>query len=136
MKRLIAVTVAATVVLLLVSLTHGHAPARHGAEATASPTVTSDPVDVARTYLTALLTGDLSTAEANGTPLLASQLAGQPPRPNSVDEVPVLDLLTLDHEATSMDLAAELRWPDGRIAALRVQLARLEGRWLVAGVQP
>lgn len=136
MKRLITITVAATIVLLLVSLTHGHAPSRHIAAAAASSAATSEPADVARTYLTALLTGDLSTAEANSTPLLAKQLAGQPPRLGSFDEVPTLSLLTLDQQATWTDLAVEMHWPDGRIAALRVQLTLLNGRWLFARVQP
>lgn len=136
MKRLITITVAATVVLLLVSLTHGHGQARHGAAAAVGSTATSEPADVARTYLAALLTGNLSTAQTNSTPLLATQLTSQPPRPGSFDQVPVFDLLTLDQTTTSTDLAVELHWPDGRIAALRVQLALLDGRWLVAGVQP
>ena len=136
MKRLITITVAATIVLLLVSLTHGHAPSRPSAAAAVDPTATSEPADVARTYLTSLLTGDLSTAEVNSTPLLATQLAKQPPRPGSFDEVPTLSLLTLDQEATSTDLAVEMHWPVGRIAALRVQLTLLNGRWVVAGVQP
>jgi hypothetical protein len=123
-------------VLLLVSLTHGHTPTRHSAAAPATPTATSEPADVARTYLTALLTGDLSTAESNSTPLLATQLAGQPPRPGSSDEVPALNLLALDQEPTSRDIAVELHWQDGRIAALRVQLDLRNGHWLVAGVQP
>ena len=135
MKRLITFTVAATIVLLLVSLTH-RTPARRGATAPVSPATTSDAVGVARSYLTSLLNGDLSTAQANSTPLLATQLAGQPPRPGTFDEVPALSLLTLDQEATSTDLAVEMHWPDGRIAALRVQLTLRNGRWLVAGVQP
>ncbi len=136
MKRLLTITVAATIVLLLVSLTHGRTPVRHGAAAPVIPAATSDAVGVARSYLTSLLRGDLSTAEANSTPLLATQLAGQPPRLGSFDEVPALSLLTLDQDATSTDLAVEMHWPDGRIAALRVQLTLRNGRWLVAGVQP
>jgi hypothetical protein len=137
MKRLITITVAATVVLLIVSLTHGHTHAGHSAPAAGlQPTASWEPRDVARTYLTALLTGDLNTAETNSTQLLARQLASQPPRPSSLDEVPVFDLLTLDRAATFTDLAVEMHWPDGRIAALRIQLGLIDGRWLVAGVQP
>jgi hypothetical protein len=137
MKRFITITVAATVVLLIVSLTHGHTHAGHGAPtAGLQPTASSEPRDVARTYLTALLTGDLNTAEANSTQLLARQLANQPPRPSSLDEVPVFDLLTLDQAATFTDLAVEMHWSHGRIAALRIQLGLIDGRWLVAGVQP
>jgi hypothetical protein len=136
MKRLITITVAATVVLLLLSLNHGRTPARHDTATRLNPTPMTEPADVARTHLTALLTADPSTAQANSTPLLARQLASQPPRPGSLDEVPVFDLLTLDRTDTSTDLAVQMRWPDGRIAAVRVQLAVVDGRWLVAGVQP
>lgn len=136
MKRLVAITVAATVVLLIASLTSGRTPARHRAPAAAlKPSATSVPDDVTRTYLTALLTGDLITAEANSTQLLAKQLASQPPRPGSFDDVPVFVVLTLNRAATSTDLAVELHWPEGRIAALRIQLHLHDGRWLVAGVQ-
>lgn len=135
MKRLITLTAAAAAVLLLISLTH------HGRRAN-SPTVASNPkatsaaTDVARDYLTALLSGDLATAEARSTALLATQLGAHPPRPGTVDAPARIDLLTLDEQPGFTDLAAELHWTDGRIAALRIQLALLDGRWLVTGVQP
>lgn len=136
MKRLITITVAATVVLLIVSLTHGRAPVRHVTASLTNPAAITEPADVARTYLTALLTGNLKVAEAHSTPLLATQLASQPPHLASHDDVPLFNLFMLDRTATSTDLAVQMHWPEGRIAALRVQLTLLDGRWLVAGVQP
>lgn len=136
MKRLIMITAAATVVLLIVSLTHGRAPVRHVTASPTNPAAITDPADVARTYLTALLTGDLRVAEANSTPLLATELASHPPHLASLDAVPLLNLLMLERTATSTDIAVEMHWADGRVAALRVQLGLLDGRWLVAGIQP
>jgi hypothetical protein len=136
MKRLVAITVAATIVLLLVSLTQGKAPARRDPSAPLSAPATADAVDVARTYITALMGGDVKAAQAHSTLLLATQLASQPPHPGSFDQQPRVDLLTLSKAATSLDLAAELQWPDGRIAAFRVQLELHDGHWVVAGVQP
>jgi hypothetical protein len=136
MRRLVTLTATATVVLLLVNLTghRGRPPGITGVPA--SPTVVAGAAAVASDYLTALLTGDLAAAEAVSTPLLAAQLAAQPPQPGTVDRPSRIDLLTLDERPGSTDLAAELRWPDGRIAAMRVQLVLLDGGWLVAGVQP
>ncbi len=136
MKRLVTLTAAAAVVLLLVSLTHHHRRGSGSPIAPARPTFAADAAEVARRYLTALLTGDLAAAEAHSTPLLAAQLAAQPPQPRTVDRPSRIDLLTLGQQPGSTDLAAELHWPDGRIAALRVQLDSLNGEWLVAGVQP
>jgi hypothetical protein len=136
MKRFVTLTAAATAVVLLVSLTHHHRRGPNSTAATSSPAVTTEAPAVARHYLTGLLTGDLVAAEANSTPLLARQLAAQPPQLHTVDGPSRIDLLTLDERPGSTELAAELHWPDGRIAALRVQLVLLDGRWLVAGVQP
>jgi hypothetical protein len=135
-KRLVTLTAAAAVVLFLVSLTYRHTPGRQSTTAPVSPAAASDATEVARSYLTALLTADLATAEAQSTPLLATHLAAQPPQPTAADEPPRIDLSTLDQGPGWADLAAELHWPDGRLAALRVQLDLLDGRWLVAGVRP
>lgn len=136
MKRYLILTVASVAVLLLVSLTHRHRRGPDSTAAPASPAVTTEAPAVARHYLTGLLTGDLAAAEANSTPLLATQLAAQPPQLHTVDGPSRIDLLTLDERPGSTELAAELHWTDGRIAALRVQLDLLNGRWLVSGVQP
>jgi hypothetical protein len=136
MRHLVTLTATATVVLLLVNLTdhRGRPPGSTGVPASA--TVVAGAAAVASHYLTALLTGDLAAAEAVSTPLLAAQLAAQSPQSGTVDRPSRIDLLTLDERPGSTDLAAELRWPGGRIAAMRVQLVLLDGGWLVAGVQP
>ena len=102
-----------------------------------SPRCRQTPEDVARIYLSALLSGDLANAEAVSSPLLAQQLASAPPSVPSLEPIPPhIDFLALDRQRTTVDLAAELNWPDGRLAAMRVQLAAIDGTWKVTGVQP
>lgn len=137
MKRLVRLAAVATAVLVLISLTHKHQGPRATAPVSTQTGLEQTPEDVARMYLSALLSGDLANAEAVSSPLLSQQLASAPPNVHSLEPIPPrIDLLTLDRQSTTVDLAAELSWPDGRLAAMRIQLAAIDGTWKVTGVQP
>ena len=137
MKRLVWLAAAATAVLVLVSLTQKHQAQQPAAPISGRTTWAPPPEAVARTYLIALLVGDLREAQAVSSPLLAQQLASAPPSVHSREPIPPrIELLILNRQATTVDLAAELSWPDGRLAAMRLQLAVIDGAWKVMGVQP
>ena len=137
MKRLVRLAAVATAVLVLISLTQIHQVPRPTAFVSTQTGLGQTPEDVARMYLSALLSGDFANAEAVSSPLLTQQLASAPPSVHSLEPIPPrIDLLTLDRQSTTVDLAAELSWPDGRLAAMRIQLAVTDGAWKVIGVQP
>ena len=137
MNRLVRLAAVATAVLVLISLTHKNQVPRSTAPASTQTVLEQTPEDVARAYLSALLSGDLGNAEAVSSPLLTQRLASAPPSVHSLDPIPPrIELLTLDRQSSTVDLAAELSWPDGRLAAMRIQLAVIYGAWKVIGVQP
>lgn len=136
MKRLILAIGAAACLLLLVSLTRTHAPAHHRANTPQTTWVQPDPSTVAHDYLTALIAGDIRSAEVLSTPLLARQLTAEPLGPAAGRLQPAsMDLYVLDQTRSTTDIAVELHWANGRLAALRIQLVRQEDGWLVAAVQ-
>lgn len=103
----------------------------------AKAAVLQEPTEAARNYVTALLANDLATAVTWSAPLLAARLADSPAVPRGQYASPVsIDLLLLDSDDRSADVAVELHGSEGRIAALRVELVLTAKGWRVAGVQP
>jgi len=137
-KRLVAGIAVLAVVLAVTSVIRGHDRTRTQPLPSRSTTNARvhGPEEIARRYLTALLTGDLTAARAVSTPLLAQQLSTVPAPQRAPATQPTLELTVLSAGPTDADVAASLHWPNGQVAALRVLLNQMDGRWHVAGVQP
>lgn len=137
MRRLLRLTVACAAVLVVMALLRHHSSPRTSPRVDAKAAVLQEPTEAARNYVTALLANDLATAITWSTPLLAARLADSPSVPRGHATTPVsLELLLLDSDDRSADIAVELHGSEGQIAALRVELVLTAQGWRVAGVQP
>lgn len=137
MKRLLRLTAACAAALVVVALLRHHSSPGTSPQVDAKAAVLQEPTEAARNYVTALLANDLATAVTWSTPLLVARLADSPAvlRGQPASRVSI-DLLLLDSDDRSADVAVELHGSDGRIAALRVELVLTAQGWRVAGVQP
>ena len=136
MKRLLLLTTATALILTFVQLAHDHRAAAPPPPTPRATTGNGDPATtVTRVFLHAMLAGDLPTAAALSTPVLAGRLTTQPPETGrSVDPPAAIETTLLAQQLGSADVAVELHWPGGRIAAVRLRLTQVNGRWLIAEV--
>lgn len=131
MTRLAAITGVVAALLLITSGCHHQPASRTAPPAQAASVAPIPPLQTAHQFLTAILSGDLDTAKAVSSPLLTQHLTSGPA--NRTTAAPsALDLLLLSQDARDADVAVELHWPNGNVAALRLRLVRSGDRWLVA----
>lgn len=134
MTRLAAATGLVAVLLLLAHSCH-HQPAPTTPAVQPSIAANISPPQTARRFLMAILAGDLDTAETVSSPLLAQHLTSEPISSAVTTAAPsAIELTPLSQDAHNADVAVELRWADGNLAALRLRLVLVEDRWLVAEV--
>lgn len=136
MKRLPLLTTTAALILTLVQLAHHHRGAAPPPPTPRATTGNGKPATtVTREFLHAMLAGDLPAATALSTPLLAGRLTTERPETGrSVDPPAAIETTLLAQQLGSADVAVELHWPGGRIAAVRLRLTQVNGRWLIAEV--